>query len=153
MRITPMFAKFAAVLLALPLLAACALAFAQSPDSPIGRWKTFDDETGKAMSITEVYATKNGKLAARVVETLDMPNAVCTKCSGEQKNKPIAGMPVLWNLEKTSGGWGNGSGFKPSTGDSFKAKSIKLTNGGNTLEITGCKMAFLCRTARWTRVN
>ena len=56
-------------------------------------------------------------------------------------------------LEKTSGGWGNGSGFKPSTGDRFKAKSITLTNGGNTREITGCKMAFLCRTARWTRVN
>lgn len=153
MRTKSTFAKFAATLLVLPLLAASAALFAQSADSPIGRWKTFDDETGKAMSITEVYEARNGKLAARVVETLDMPNAVCTRCTGEQKNKPVAGMAVLWNLEKTADGWGNGNGFKPSTGDSFKAKSVKLTNGGNTLEITGCKMAFLCRTARWTRVH
>jgi uncharacterized protein (DUF2147 family) len=137
-------------LLALPLLAASTVAAAQSATSPIGRWKTWDDQTGKAMTITEVYEAKNGKLAARVVETLFAPNALCTKCSGDQKNKPMAGMPVLWNLEKTPEGWGNGQGFKPSAGESFKAKSVKLVDGGNKLEITGCKFVF-CRSAHWTR--
>lgn len=141
-----------ASLLALPLLAASLAASAQSTTSPIGRWKTFDDETGKAMSITEVYESKNGKLAAKVVETLDKPNATCSKCSGKAKNQPIVGMPVLWNLEKTADGWGNGSGFKPSTGDNFKVKSVKLVDDGGKLEITGCKLVF-CRSARWTRVN
>lgn len=146
-------AKLLFSLFALPLLAASSMAFAQSDASPIGRWKTWDDETGKPMSITEVYEAKNGKLAAKVVETLNTPNATCTKCSGDQKNKPIAGMPVLWNLEKIPDGWGNGRGFKPSTGDSFKVKSIKLVDGGNKLEITGCKLAVLCRSAHWTRVQ
>jgi uncharacterized protein (DUF2147 family) len=136
-------------LLALPLLAASTMAAAQTA-SPIGRWKTWDDETGKPMTVTEVYEAKNGKLAARVVETLYAPNALCTKCGGDKKNKPIVGMPVLWNLEKTSEGWGNGHGFKPSTGDSFKAKSVKVVDGGNKLEITGCKLMF-CRSAHWTR--
>lgn len=145
--------KLFALMLALPLMAVFATASAQSDSSPIGRWKTFDDKTGQAMTITEVYEARNGKLAARVVETLNMPDAVCTKCTGEQKNKPIAGMPILWNLEKTEEGWGNGSGFKPSTGDSFKAKSIKLVDGGKKLEVTGCKMSVLCRTAQWTRVD
>jgi len=140
-------------LLALPLLAVFVAASAQTATSPVGRWKTFDDETGKAMSVTEVYEAKNGKLAARVVETLNTPNAVCTKCAGDKKNKPITGMSVLWNLEKTPDGWGNGNGFKPSTGDSFKVKSIKLVDGGSKLEITGCKMAFLCRTAHWSRAD
>ncbi|HEV8692986.1 MAG TPA: DUF2147 domain-containing protein [Lysobacter sp.] len=144
--------KLFALLLALPLLASSA-AFAQTATSPLGRWKTFDDETGKPMSITEVYEAKNGKLAAKVVETLNTPNAMCTKCSGDKKNKPVIGMPVLWNLEKTADGWGNGQGFKPSTGDSFKAKSVKLIDGGNKLEITGCKLALFCRTAHWARVD
>ena len=144
--------KIVALLLALPLLAASTAAFAQSVSSPIGRWKTFDDETGKAMSITEVYEAKNGKLAAKVVETLNAPNALCTKCSGDKKNQPVVGMPVLWNLEKNAEGWGNGHGFKPSTGDSFKVKQIKLVDGGNKLEITGCKLMF-CRSAHWTRAD
>ena len=61
-------------------------------------------------------------------------------------------MPVLWNLKAIGGGWGEGSGFKPSTGDSFKAKSVKLIDGGNKLEVTGCKMMF-CRSANWIRAN
>ena len=63
-------------LLGLSLLAASSMAFAQSATSPIGRWKTWDDQTGKAMTITEVYEAKNGKLAAKVVETLFAPDAV-----------------------------------------------------------------------------
>lgn len=137
-------------LLALPLLAASFVASAQN--SPIGRWKTIDDETGKPMTIVEVYEAKNDTLAAKVVETLYAPNAVCTKCSGKDKGKPIIGMPVLWNLKAISGGWGEGSGFKPSTGDSFKAKTVKLLDGGSKLEVTGCKMMF-CRSANWVRVN
>lgn len=137
-------------LLALPLLAASFVASAQN--SPIGRWKTIDDETGKAMTIVEVYEAKNNTLAAKVVETLYAPNAPCTKCSGKDKGKPIIGMPVLWNLKAINGGWGEGNGFKPSTGDSFKAKSVKLIDGGSKLEVTGCKMMF-CRSANWVRVN
>ena len=136
--------------LALPLLAASFAAAAQS--SPLGRWKTIDDETGKPMTIVEVYQAKNGTLAAKVVETLYTPNAVCTACSGKDKGKPIIGMPVLWNLKAMGGGWGEGNGFKPSTGDSFKAKSVKLVDGGSKLEITGCKMMF-CRTANWVRAD
>lgn len=145
--------KLLSLLFALPLLAMSTAAFTQASSNPlIGRWKTFDDETGKAMSITEVYATKSGGLAAKVVETLNKPNAVCTECTGAQKNKPIAGMLVLWDLKQTDGVWGGGKGFKPSTGDSFKVKTVKLIDGGNKLEITGCKLMF-CRSANWTRVN
>ena len=142
--------KTSAKLLILILALLPAAAFAQS--SPVGRWTTIDDETKNPMSITEVYEAKGGTLAAKVVETLNKPNATCTECSGKQKDKPIIGMMVLWDLKKTADGWGNGSGFKPSTGDSFKAKSVKLVNDGKTLEITGCKLMF-CRTAQWQRVE
>ena len=60
--------KFIASLLALPLLAATLLASAQT--SPVGRWKTYDEETGKPRLIVDVYEAKGGTYAAKVVETL-----------------------------------------------------------------------------------
>ena len=120
-------------------------------DAYIGKWKTYDDETGKPMSITEIYRTKTGSIAARVVETLNKPNATCDKCSGDKKGKPIAGMIVFWGLKRNGDYWG-GNGFKPSTGMSFKVKRVRLLEGGRKLEITGCKLVF-CRTATWERVK
>jgi hypothetical protein len=124
---------------------------ATAADPVDGRWRTLDDETGKAMSIVEV-STAGGTLNARVVETLDEPDAKCTKCSGADRNKPVVGMRVLWDLKKKDGVWGGGSGFKPSSGDSFKARSVKQSADGQTLEVTGCKLMF-CRTAKWERAS
>ena len=63
------------------LLAAVSFsASAQNPASPIGKWKTLDDKTGKAMTITEVYEAKNGTLAAKITENLGLP-ATCSECS------------------------------------------------------------------------
>ena len=135
-------------MLALALLPMAA--FAQN--SPVGKWKTIDDETGKPMSLTEVYVAKDGTYAAKVVETLDHPNGVCSKCSGKDKNKPVAGMMVFWNVKKTVDGGEGGNGFKPSSGESFKVKTIKLADGGNKLEVTGCKFVF-CRTGTWQRAE
>ncbi|HWI23301.1 MAG TPA: DUF2147 domain-containing protein [Lysobacter sp.] len=141
--------KLFASLLALPLLAAAFAAPAQE-STPVGRWKTFDDKTGKQMTVTEIYAAKNGTYAAKIVETVGMaPN--CDECSGKDKGKPVVGMHTLWNLKpKGTGTWGDGNGFKPSEGMNFTAKSVKLVDGGKKLEVTGCKFVF-CRTQTWVR--
>jgi len=137
-------------LCSLLLLAAPMIASAQN--SPIGRWKTLDDETGKVMTIAEVYTAKNGTLAAKIVEAVDPAAAVCSKCGGKNKGKSTINMPILWNLKPIDGGWGDGEGYKPSQDRSFKAKSVKLVDGGKKLEVTGCKMVF-CKTATWVRAN
>ena len=136
------------------LLAAVSFsASAQNPASPIGKWKTLDDKSGKAMTITEVYQAKNGTLAAKIVENVGNLPANCTTCSGDHKGKPIVGMVTLWNLKANKDGtWGGGNGYKPSEDTSFKAKTVKLADGGNKLEITGCKSIF-CRTATWVRAD
>ncbi|MES2858934.1 MAG: DUF2147 domain-containing protein [Pseudomonadota bacterium] len=126
-------------------------ASAQNASSPLGKWKTLDDQTGKPMTVTEVYMAKNGTMAARIVENLGLPNT-CTTCSGEYKNKPAVGMVTLWNLKDKKGVWSDGNGYKPSEDTKFKVKSVKLVDGGNKLEVTGCKSIF-CRTATWVRVN
>ena len=134
--------------LALTLLAASFTASAES--SPIGRWKTLDDKTGKPMTITEVYKTQNGTLAAKIVENLGLP-PTCADCSGSYKGKPIVGIVTLWNLKQQDGGWA-GNGYKPSDDRKFNAKSVKLVDGGNKLEVKGC-VAFICKTATWVRVH
>lgn len=134
--------------------ALASLAFsASAQNSPIGKWKTLDDKTGKPMTITEVYQAKNGTLAAKIVENVGNLPANCTTCSGDHKGKPIVGMVTLWNLKANKDGtWGGGNGYKPSEDTSFKAKTVKLADGGNKLEITGCKSIF-CRTATWVRAD
>ena len=134
------------------LLASVAFAAtAQNNTSPLGKWKTLDDKTGKAMTVTEVYMTKNGTMAAKIVENLGLP-ATCADCSGEHKGKPTVGMLTLWNLKEKNGVWGGGDGYKPSEDTKFKAKSIKVIDGGKKLEVTGCKSIF-CRTATWVRAS
>ena len=135
------------------LLASVAFsASAQNPASPIGKWKTLDDKSGKPMTITEVYEAKNGTLAAKIVENLGLP-ATCANCSDEHKGKPIVGMVTLWNLKANKDGtWGGGNGYKPSEDREFNAKTVKLVDGGKKLEVKGC-VSFICRTATWVRAN
>ncbi len=134
------------------LLASVAFsASAQNATSPIGKWKTLDDKSGKPMTITEVYETKNGTLAAKIVENLGLP-ATCANCSDEHKGKPTVGMVTLWNLKANKDGTWAGSGYKPSEDREFKAKSVKLIEGGKKLEVKGC-VSIICRTATWVRAN
>lgn len=127
-------------------------ASAQQHASPVGKWKTLDDKTGKVMTISEVYEAKNGTLAAKIVEAVGVP-ATCTTCSGQHQNKPMVGIVTLWNLKANKDGtWGGGNGYKPSEDRNFTAKSIKLVDGGKKLEVKGC-VAFICRTATWVRVD
>jgi len=123
-----------------------------SATSPVGKWKTLDDKTGKVMTISEVYEAKNGTLAAKIVEAVGVP-ATCTTCSGQHQNKPTVGIVTLWNLKANKDGtWGGGNGYKPSEDRNFTAKSVKLVDGGKKLEVKGC-VAFICRTATWVRVD
>jgi len=134
------------------LLASVAFsASAQNPASPIGKWKTLDDKSGKPMTVTEVYEAKNGTLAAKIVENLGLP-ATCADCSDEHKGKPMVGMLTLWNLKANKDGTWAGSGYKPSEDREFKAKSVKLIEGGKKLEVKGC-VSIICRTATWVRVS
>ncbi len=133
-------------LLALPLLA-------QAQDSPIGRWKTIDDASGKPKSIVEVYRAKDGSYAGRVAEILDTkdgPNPACDKCKGAQHGKPIKGMVILWGLKPDGAGkWAGGRVLDPENGKDYKAK-VELLDGGRKLGMSGC-IAFLCRQQLWLR--
>jgi uncharacterized protein (DUF2147 family) len=142
-----------ALLLALPLTLASMLA--NAADSPVGRWTTIDDDTGKPKSIVEIEETANGTLVGKVVQILQSdkgPNPVCNKCDGERKGKPITGMIILWGLKPdTANVWDGGSVLDPAKGKTYKAK-ITLTEAGKKLQMRGyIGIEALGRTQTWVR--
>ncbi len=131
------------------LLAALPLA-AVAQDSPTGRWKTIDDETGNVKSIVEI-SESNGRLRGQVVEILHSdrgPDPVCDKCKGANKDKPVKGMTILWDLERDGSEWKGGTILDPSNGKTYKSK-LKLIDNGR-LGVSGC-VAFICREQVWIR--
>ena len=113
-------------MLALLLLALPMAAFAQT-STPVGSWKTIDDDTGKAKSVVEIYETRDGKLAGRVVDVLQSDqgeNPVCKKCKGDRKDQPIEGMVIMWGLERDGDSWEGGRILDPANG---KEDSVKVT--------------------------
>ncbi|KIQ27943.1 DUF2147 domain-containing protein [Xanthomonas campestris] len=144
---------FKTLMLALPLAAASLLA--QAADSPVGRWKTIDDETGKPKSVVQIEQAANGTLSGKVVEILQSnhgPNPTCDKCDGALKGKPIKGMTILWGLKPDGTAvWGGGSVLDPAKGKTYKAK-ITLTEGGKKLQMRGyVGIEALGRTQTWVR--
>ncbi|KGK59131.1 uncharacterized protein (DUF2147 family) [Xanthomonas arboricola] len=144
---------FKTLLVALPLAAASLLA--QASDSPVGRWKTIDDETGKPKSVVQIEQAANGTLSGKVVEILQSakgPNPLCDKCEGERKGKPIKGMTILWGLKADGTAvWDGGSVLDPAKGKTYKAK-ITLTEGGKKLQMRGyVGIEALGRTQTWVR--
>ena len=135
------------------LLLLAAATEAQSPSSAVGRWKTIDDATGKAKSVVEIYQAKDGRLAGKVVEILDLkdgPNPACDECKGANQGKPIKGMLILWGLRPDGAGkWSAGRVLDPENGKDYKAK-LELLEGGRKLGMSGC-IAFLCRQQVWLR--
>lgn len=124
--------------------------FAQSP---VGTWKTVDDETGKAKSHIEIYE-QDGKLYGKVVKILtDNKNAVCSECSDNRKNKPVLGMVVLEGVEKTKKNkWDDGKILDPNKGKIYDV-SLELLNE-NKLKVRGYMgISMLGRTQYWYRVK
>jgi len=142
---------FKTMVLALPLCLAALSA--QAADSAVGRWKTIDDKTGNVKSIVEISQAGNGTLTGRVVEILQSdrgPNPVCDKCEGNNRNKPVRGMTILWNLKADgTNSWGGGTILDPANGKTYKSKA-SLKPGGRELDVSGC-VAFICRAQTWQR--
>ena len=135
------------------VFAIVALASAGAPaksGGPTGRWKTIDDETGKVKSIVEI-SESSGKLRGQVVEILHSdrgPDPVCDKCKGSNKDKPVKGMTILWDLQRDGAEWKGGTILDPANGKTYKSK-LKLIDNGR-LGVSGC-VAFICREQVWIR--
>lgn len=123
-----------------------------SAQGVLGKWKTIDDETGKAKSIIKVYKAKNGKVYGKVLDVLDKSNGdnpICKKCKDDRKDKPIKGMILIKSLKQNGKYWQGGKILDPEKGKEYSCK-IWLDSG--KLKVRGYWGMFY-RTQTWHKVK
>ena len=138
----------------------CALSFlipvllSAQPDTPEGRWKTIDDETGEAKSIVEIFA-KRGKYYGKIAEIISgNAQALCEECGGAKKNKPILGLEIIEDLvasEDDPYTWEDGTILDPRKGASYGLTAWFDEGEPDVLYIRGRHWTGLYRTQKWIR--
>lgn len=137
------------------LLCAAGAAWAQA--TPAGLWKTIDDETKQEKSLVRI-SDNAGVFSARVEKITDptKQDAVCDKCEGDDKGKPIIGLTIVRNVKANSGDntlWDGGEIIDPNNGKVYKVR-LKPIDGGKKLEVRGyIGTPLLGRTQTWLRVE
>jgi uncharacterized protein (DUF2147 family) len=123
-------------------------------NTPLGRWRSIDDATGKPKAVIEVSQAGNGTLSAKIVQLIDTsdgPNPLCDDCSGARHNQPILGMTIAWGLKPQGKVWGGGRILDPENGKEYSVKMTPIA-AGKKLEVRGfLGLALLGRTQTWLR--
>ncbi|RLJ62599.1 uncharacterized protein (DUF2147 family) [Lacinutrix venerupis] len=116
----------------------------------LGKWKTVNAKDGESKCIVEIYE-KEGKVFGKIIEILNPEdkNAICTKCTGEDKDKPILGFELIKNMTKSGKYYKNGTIFDPENGKEYKCR-LALTEDPNVLQVRGY-ISFLYATQYWVR--
>ena len=141
-------------LITLALAAAAGTALAQA--TPVGLWKTIDDETKAEKS--QVRITEAGGVLTGKVEKIADPakqDSKCDLCTDERKDKPVLGMTLIRNAKADAdkGRWEGGDILDPNNGKVYKLL-LKPIDGGKKLEVRGfIGMALLGRTQTWQRIE
>ncbi len=141
-------------LIATLLIAAAGTAFAQA--SPVGLWKTIDDETKQEKSLVRIVDS-GGVLVGKIEKLLDpaKQDAKCDKCEGARKDQPVAGMTIIEGVRKNPNEdhWDSGTILDPNNGKTYKVR-MTPKGGGKTLDVRGYIGApLLGRTQTWQRVE
>lgn len=128
------------------------LCLTQKSSSIVGHWKTIDDETGKAVSVVEIFEHK-GKIYGRIVELLNPSDRgkTCENCDGADKDKPIMGLTVIKGLIKDGDDY-SGKILDPKHGRIYQC-NVRLENK-DKLKVRGfVGISLFGRTQYWYRVR
>ena len=122
--------------------------------SPVGLWKTIDDNTGQPRGLVRIREV-NGRYEGRVEKGFPRPDEKeppkCDKCDGARRNQPVLGMTILWGLTQQGDEYQGGEILDPESGKIYRAK-MKLTDGGKKLEVRGfIGISLLGRSQIWLR--
>lgn len=123
--------------------------------TPVGLWKTIDDNDGSVRS--EVRIVDNaGVVSGKIERNLDRnakPDDRCTACKDDRKDQLIVGLEVLRGLKKADGKdvWEGGTVVDPDNGKTYRA-SVTPIEGGSKLQMRGY-IGFFYRTQIWVRAQ
>lgn len=122
--------------------------------SPVGLWKTIDDDSGKPKSLIRISESE-GVLSGRIEKLFRAPDQdqdpKCVKCEGALKDQPIIGMTILTGLKKDGDSYSGGQIVDPASGKTYKSK-LTVADDGKKLNMRGyIGVPMLGRTQIWLR--
>ena len=118
-----------------------------------GKWKTIDDETGKAVSVVEIYERAR-KIYGKVHDIIDPRdrNKLCSNCTGDDKDKPLIGLIVIKGLVKEGSEYNSGKILDPKHGKIYKCSIILESK--DKLKVRGyIGISLFGRTQYWHRIK
>ena len=137
---------------ALGLGLAAVLAHAQA--TPVGLWKTIDDETKQEKSFVRITDT-GGVLSGRIEKLVDAAkqDSRCDKCTDTRKDQKVLGMTIVDGVKKDvdEAHWDGGTILDPSNGKVYKVR-MTPKEGGKVLEVRGFIGPFY-RNQTWLRAE
>jgi uncharacterized protein (DUF2147 family) len=140
-------------IIALSLASIAGFAFAEA-STPVGVWKTIDDETGKEKSYVRI--TDNGGVLTGKIEKLINPKEAdpkCTKCTDDRKDQPVVGMTIIRNVKQDGDQWDGGDILDPNNGKVYKVR-LKTEDDGKKLNVRGyIGVPMLGRSQTWIRAE
>jgi uncharacterized protein (DUF2147 family) len=125
--------------------------------TPVGVWKTIDDETGKPRSVVQIWQSNN-QLLGRINQVYyrpgEGPSDVCKLCTGSFHNQRILGMTMLWGMmQQAANQWGGGYILDPQSGKVYRCQ-LTLNPNGKQLFVRGyLGTPLIGRTQTWYRVS
>ena len=128
--------------------------FISRAQSPVGKWKTVDDNSGEERSIVEIFE-KDGKFFGRIVKLFrkpgEDPDPVCDECEKEDARykKKIIGMEIIRDMKASGQEFSEGSILDPETGKVYRCK---LWVDGSELQVRGYWGPFY-RTQTWKKAS
>ena len=140
------------ILGALVLAFTAGAAFAQA--SPVGLWKTIDDETKQEKSLVRISESA-GVLSGRIEKIVDpaKQDSVCDKCEDARKGQKVLGMTIVEGVKKNADEpyWDSGTILDPNNGKTYKVR-MTPKDGGKVLEVRGFIGPFY-RNQTWLRAE
>lgn len=134
----------------LGLVALLAFAFPAMAQSPLGVWRTIDDDDGESKSEVEIYE-EGGLLFGRVLRLLP-EGSVCDDCADQFQGSNMVGVVIMWDMEPDGDEWSGGQIIDPNNGRTYRCK-MEL-DGPNRLRVRGyIGISLLGRTQVWERVT
>jgi len=123
--------------------------------TPVGAWKTIDDETKKErvlIRITEANGVLTGKIEKNIDPTI-AADAKCSECPKDDAryNQPTIGMAILKDVKKDGDMWSGGTILNAGNGKIYKVE-LRMADGGKKLAVKG-KVGPFGKTQTWIRAE
>lgn len=124
-------------------------AFAQN--TPVGLWKSVEADKVTMIRISEEGGKLSGKVEKVLRNNVEDKEVKCTKCKDDLKDKPMAGLRLIWDMSKDGEAWSGGKLLDPETGRVVNCK-LETAEGGKKLNVKG-SVSFLSKTQTWARAD